>query len=87
MAGKYRKRMEFSKKIIAVLLFLEAFVVISCCVVAFRIGDIEIFKVLVPSVFASTATGIGFYFNKAKLENKIKLMKSADVKITKKDFE
>lgn len=36
-------------------------------------GDTSPLQVLIPSVFAELATATGFYYSKAKAENRIKL--------------
>ena len=39
-----------------------------------------------PAVAAETATGTGFYYAKAKVENRIKLMKHYDITPTEQSF-
>ena len=41
---------------------------------------------LIPATAADVATGLGFYYNKAKAENKIKLMKANKMKPTEETF-
>ena len=41
---------------------------------------------LIPAVAAETATGTGFYYAKAKVENRIKLMKLYNVEPTEQSF-
>ena len=40
----------------------------------------------IPAVAAETATGTGFYYTKAKVENRIKLMKQYNVEPTEQSF-
>lgn len=67
--------MEFSKKII---IFASSF---SLAVTAFTIalmwkfGDLSAMAYLIPSVFAELTAATGFYYWKARTENKIKLLK------------
>ena len=42
--------------------------------------------VLIPAVAAETATGTGFYYSKARVENRIKLMKANRVEPTESSF-
>lgn len=44
-------------------------------VIIFITGDVTPLEYLIPSVFAELAAATGFYFNKAKAENQIKLRK------------
>ncbi len=73
-AAAAKKKLEFSKVIFvgvsAVTLAITGF---SCWVVAVTM-DTSVLAYLIPAVFAEMATGTGFYYAKAKAENKIKLM-------------
>ena len=44
-----------------------------------RTLDLSPLAYLIPSVAAEVATGTGFYYSKAKVENRIKLMKQNKV--------
>lgn len=46
----------------------------TMCIV-YITGDLSPLDYLIPSVFAELAAATGFYFNKAKAENQIKLRK------------
>lgn len=82
-----RSRMEFSKLIFAsVVLMTAAITVFSCCMI-WRIGDTSVLAYLIPAVFAELASTTGFYYNKAKAENKIKLMALTDTKPDSQTFE
>ena len=48
--------------------------------------DLTPLAYLIPAVTAETATGTGFYYNKAKAENKIKLKKSLGLELTGDDI-
>lgn len=67
--------MEFSKKII---IFISAFSVIVASfsiVLMWRTGDLSALAYLIPSVFTELTAATGFYYWKARTENKIKLLK------------
>ena len=69
-----KKPLEFSKKILIVAGVINIAVIIFSCVMIAKTGDLTPLAYLIPAVAAEVATGTGFYYNKAKLENKIKLM-------------
>lgn len=81
-----KKKIEFSKKIMIVAGIVNVAIIIFSCVLMWRTGDLTPLAYLIPSVAAETATGTAFYYNKAKLENKIKLMKSYNVEMTDETF-
>ena len=56
-------------------------------VMVWRTLDLSPLSYLIPACFAEFATATGFYYSKAKAENKIKLMKSEGVPITSEDFD
>lgn len=66
---------EFSKKILiavgAVTLLVTAFTVIMI----WMTKNLEPLQYLIPALFAELSIGTGFYYNKAKAENEIKLKK------------
>ena len=57
---------EFSKKIFTMVMI-------------WRTLDLSPLAYLIPSVAAEVATGTGFYYSKAKVENRIKLMRQNKV--------
>ena len=71
-----KKKREFSKIIItivgAVTLVVSAF---TMAVLWKKTSDTAPLAYLIPSVFGELATATGFYFSKAKAENRIKLRK------------
>ena len=70
-----KKKTEFSKKIIIFMtVFILALTIYSLCLM-WKTGDTSPLSYLIPSVFAEYATATGFYYWKARTENKIKLMK------------
>ena len=75
MARRRKKKMEFSKKILIVVGgFTIAITIFTLRIVAIT-GDTSPLGYLIPAVFAELATATGFYYSKAKAENRIKLRK------------
>ncbi len=68
------KKKEFSKVILVAVGIMTAAISLFSCAMIWRTGDTSVFTLLIPAVFAETASATGFYYNKAKAENKIKLM-------------
>lgn len=79
-AAAAKKKAEFSKLIfVGVSVVTVAITVFSCRMIWITM-DTSALAYLIPAVFAEMATGTGFYYSKAKAENKIKLMAANDVK-------
>lgn len=70
---------EFSKKILIVAGVINAVVIIFTMIMIWRTLDLTPLAYLIPSVAAEVATGTGFYYSKAKVENRIKLMRQYKV--------
>lgn len=70
-----KNKMEFSKKILIVAGVINVAVIAFSCVIMWRTCDLSPLQYLIPSVAAEVATGTGFYYWKARLENSIKLKK------------
>lgn len=51
-----------------------------------RTSDLSPLAYLIPAIAAETATGTGFYYSKAKVENRIKLMKQNRIDPTENTF-
>lgn len=89
MGRRKRKKsppMEFSKKILIFAAILNIMTVLFTFVIVWRTGDTSPLTVLIPAVAAETATGTGFYYSKARVENRIKLMKAYRVEPTESSF-
>lgn len=89
MSGKRTSRktpMEFSKKILVVAAFVNVAVIVFTFIMIWRTCDLSPLAYLIPAVAAETATGTGFYYAKAKVENRIKLMKHYKVEPTEQSF-
>lgn len=70
-----RQKMEFSKKLlIASFTFVVIITIFSMAMVIIT-GDVSSLEFLIVSAFAELATASGFYYSKAKAENRIKLRK------------
>lgn len=70
---------EFSKKILIVAGIINTIVIVFTMVMIWRTLDLSPLAYLIPSVAAEVATGTGFYYSKAKVENRIKLMRQNKV--------
>ena len=70
---------EFSKKILIVAGIINAVVIVFTMVMIWRTLDLSPLAYLIPSVAAEVATGTGFYYSKATVENRIKLMRQNKV--------
>lgn len=70
-----KKKIEFSKIIILCIGLIALSTVIFTFVMIYRTGDLTPLAYLIPAVFTELATATGFYYNKAKAENKLKILK------------
>ena len=70
-----RKKLEFSKLIMltvgAVIIIVTAFSLFMM----WKTQDLSPLAYLIPAVFTELSVGTGFYYSKAKAENRIKLRK------------
>lgn len=72
---KTKKKTEFSKVILIVVSVFTVIVTAFTMYAVIITGDTSALQVLIPSAFAELATATGFYYSKAKAENRIKLRK------------
>ena len=86
MIVKKKKRFEFSKLIMIFAGAINLAVVVFSCVAMWRTGDLTALCYLIPSVAAEVATATGFYYSKAKVENRIKLMAAYGVEMSEQSF-
>lgn len=77
---------EFSKKILMVAGVLNTVVIVFTMIMVWRTLDLTPLAYLIPSVAAEVATGTGFYYSKAKVENRIKLMRQNKVEPNEQHF-
>ncbi len=78
MKGKHTKRkqpVEYSKVSYSLIIALTAVVVVFTLIMVWRTNDLSPLGYLIPAVFAELAAATGFYYSKAKAENRIKLRK------------
>lgn len=57
-------------------------VMVFACVMMWRTCDLTPLAYLLPTVGTEASTALGFYFWKAKAENKIKLAKTYGIELT-----
>ena len=69
------KKREFSKVLIASVGAVTLVVTAFTLAVVWRTSDTSPLAYLIPAAFAELATATGFYYSKAKAENRIKLRK------------
>lgn len=85
-AAATKKKVEFSKLIfVGVSVATIAITVFSCCIIWLTM-DTTALAYLIPAVFTEMAAATGFYYTKAKAENKIKLMTQYGVEPEASDF-
>lgn len=70
-----RRKIEFSKILWAISFTFAAGITLFACYMAYITMDTSVFAYLVPAVYAELATATGFYYNKARAENVVKLKK------------
>lgn len=85
-AAATKKKVEFSKLIFVGVSVLTLAITLFSCRVIWITMDTSALAYLIPAVFAEMASATGFYYTKAKAENKIKLMALNDVKPEASDF-
>lgn len=79
-AAKLNKKVEFSKLIFVGASVLTIAITLFSCRMIWLTMDTSVLAYLIPAVFAEMASATGFYYSKAKAENKIKLMALSGVK-------
>lgn len=84
--AKKKQPTEFSKKILMVAGVLNTVVIVFTMIMVWRTLDLTPLAYLIPSVAAEVATGTGFYYSKAKVENRIKLMRQNKVEPNEQHF-
>lgn len=85
-AAATKQKVEFSKLIfVGVSVATIAITVFSCRIIWLTM-DTTALAYLIPAVFTEMAAATGFYYTKAKAENKIKLMAQYGVEPEASDF-
>lgn len=84
--NKSKKKFEFSKLIIFIFGIVEISVVVFTCYMVYLTHDLSPLSYLIPSTAIVGATGVKYYYDKAKRENIIKLKKENNVPVESCDF-
>ena len=79
-------KFEFSKLVLFVYALVEILVIVFTCYMVHTTCDLTPLMYLIPSTAIVGATGVKHYFDKAKVENRIKLMKQNGVQPTTESF-
>ena len=75
------KKTEFSKIIILITSAVTISVTAFSCYMIWETKDLSTFAYLIPAIFGELGVATGFYYSKAKVENRIKLRKEYGAKI------
>lgn len=75
------KKLEFSKIIVITVSVMTIAVMTFTCFMIYETKNLEPLSALITVVFGAFATTTGFYYSKAKLENRIKLRKQYGAEI------
>lgn len=86
-AATTKKKVEFSKLIFLGVSFVTIVITVYSCIMIWRTMDTSALAYLIPAVFVEMASATGFYYTKAKAENKIKLMALHGVEPEASDFD
>ena len=84
--GKTKKKFEFSKLILLVFGMIEVGVIFFTCYMVHLTCDLTPLAYLIPSTAIVGATSVKHYYDKAKVENRIKLMRSNGIQPTAEAF-
>lgn len=84
--GLKKKKFEFSKIIIFVFGLIEIGVIFFTCHMVYLTCDTTPLAYLIPSTAFVGAAAVKHYFEKAKVENRIKLMNEYKVELTPSSF-
>lgn len=79
--------MEFSKKILIVIAIVLFVTLIFSGVMIWRTLDLSPINTIIQTIGGLATIGIVAYFSKAKVENRIKLMKENNVQLENDDFD
>ena len=82
-----KKKIEFSKVICIGVILIDIAVTVFALYMVYNTGDLSPLAYVIPSTAGAAATALGFYYSKAKAENKIKLMQQYGVTPDKETFE
>lgn len=82
-----KRKREFSKIILFYAAIVNTVVIAITLVLVIVTRDLSPLYYLIPSVGAEVATGTAFYYSKARVENKIKLMAAYKVPPNENSFD
>ncbi|RKJ20742.1 hypothetical protein D7X48_07800 [bacterium D16-50] len=85
-AAAAKKKVEFSKLIFMGVSIVTIAITVFSCRVIWLTMDTSALAYLIPAVFAEMASATGFYYTKAKAENKIKLMAQSGIQPEASNF-
>lgn len=85
-AAAAKKKVEFSKLVFLGVSIVTIAITAFSCRMIWLTMDTSALAYLIPAVFAEMASATGFYYTKAKAENKIKLMAASGVKPEPSNF-
>lgn len=85
-AAAAKKKIEFSKLIFMGVSVATIAITVFSCRIIWLTMDTTALAYLIPAVFTEMAAATGFYYTKAKAENKIKLMAQYGVEPEASDF-
>lgn len=77
-----QKKIEFSKIIFWLLFALNAYIILFASAMIWRTMDLSPLAYLIPAESGVFAIATGFYFWKARAENKLKLMKAYEIELS-----
>lgn len=84
--NRHKHPKEFSKKIFIGVAIVNILLVVFAVYMMYVTGDLSPLAYIIPAAAAEMATATGFYYSKAKAENKIKLMKQNGIQPKQEDF-
>lgn len=85
-AAAEKKKVEFSKLVFMGVSIVTIAITVFSCRMIWITMDTSALAYLIPAVFAEMASATGFYYTKAKAENKIKLMAASGVQPEPSNF-
>ena len=71
-----KQPMEFSKKILIVMLLITLIIVACAIAMSYMTQSTDVYAYLIPSIFVELSVGTGFYYKKAEKENLLKIERS-----------
>lgn len=85
-AAAAKKKVEFSKLVFLGVSIVTIAITVFSCRMIWLTMDTSALAYLIPAVFAEMASATGFYYTKAKAENKFKIMAASGVQPEPSNF-